>query len=72
VKASSFNKAQQLSTNGWQQVQYQSLKAPRISTDSNTLWNLVRDQGVGGSNPLSPTIYFQAVIRLPSPEKSPP
>ena len=27
--------------------------------------HLVRDQGVGGSNPLSPTIYFQADTRLP-------
>ena len=25
------------------------------STDFNKGWNLVRDQGVGGSNPLSPT-----------------
>src|ERR1700687_4928983 len=28
------------------------------STNFNKLWNLVRDQGVGGSNPLSPTKYF--------------
>jgi hypothetical protein len=34
--------------------------------------HLVRDQGVGGSNPLSPTIYFQADTRLQNPEKSPP
>ena len=27
---------------------------PQLSTDFNNLWNLVRDQGVGGSNPLSP------------------
>ena len=26
--------------------------------------HLVRDQGVGGSNPLSPTIYFNPVIEL--------
>src|SRR5207245_5768284 len=25
----------------------------------NNCWNLVRDQGVGGSNPLSPTIIFK-------------
>jgi hypothetical protein len=31
--------------------------------------HLVRDQGVGGSNPLSPTIYFQADTRLPSSPK---
>jgi hypothetical protein len=24
----------------------------------------IRDQGVGGSNPLSPTIYFNPVIEL--------
>jgi hypothetical protein len=34
--------------------------------------HLVRDQGVGGSNPLSPTIYFQRDTRLQNPEKSPP
>ena len=33
--------------------------------------HLVRDQGVGGSNPLSPTIYFQADTRLQYPAKSP-
>jgi hypothetical protein len=32
---------------------------PQISTDVNNVWNLVRDQGVGGSNPLSPTNFFQ-------------
>jgi hypothetical protein len=26
--------------------------------------HLVRDQGVGGSNPLSPTIYFQRLTRI--------
>ena len=26
--------------------------------------HLVRDQGVGGSNPLSPTIYFQRDTRI--------
>src|ERR1019366_2143464 len=31
---------------------------PQLSTDFNNLWNLVRDQGVGGSNPLSPTNIF--------------
>jgi len=59
LEASNFNNTQQLSTNGWQQVQYQSVRNPRISIDFNRVWNLVRDQGVGGSNPLSPTIYFQ-------------
>ena len=32
--------------------------------------HLVRDQGVGGSNPLSPTNYFQRLI--PSAEASKP
>jgi len=32
---------------------------PQTSTGFNSLWNLVRDQGVGGSNPLSPTILNQ-------------
>jgi hypothetical protein len=34
-------------------------------------WNLVRDQGVGGSNPLSPTIYFQrhtAILKNSAPK----
>ena len=35
-----------------------SSSAPSISTDSNKPRNLVRDQGVGGSNPLSPTNVF--------------
>src|SRR5258708_36256640 len=30
------------------------------SIEFNKRWNLVRDQGVGGSNPLSPTNCFQA------------
>ncbi len=30
----------------------------QIPTGFNTRWNLVRDQGVGGSNPLSPTNLF--------------
>jgi hypothetical protein len=29
-------------------------------------WNLVRDQGVGGSNPLSPTNYLNPIIELAS------
>ena len=28
------------------------------STNFNRSWNLVRDQGVGGSNPLSPTNFL--------------
>jgi hypothetical protein len=30
----------------------------RNSGEFNNCWNLVRDQGVGGSNPLSPTNLF--------------
>ena len=33
--------------------------------------HLVRDQGVGGSNPLSPTIYFQADVALSGIAKNP-
>ena len=29
-----------------------------FSTDLNNRFDLVRNQGVGGSNPLSPTIHF--------------
>src|SRR6266436_7981364 len=31
------------------------------SIEFNKRWNLVRDQGVGGSNPLSPTNCFQSL-----------
>ncbi len=34
---------------------------PQNSTDFNKVWNLVRDQGVGGSNPLSPTNIFKHI-----------
>ena len=33
----------------------------KTSTSFNRCWNLVRDQGVGGSNPLSPTICFHSL-----------
>jgi hypothetical protein len=69
AKASDFNKEQQLSTNGLQQVQYQSVRNNKFSTSFNKDWNLVRDQGVGGSNPLSPTIIFN---NLQSISGSPP
>src|SRR5258706_7429500 len=35
---------------------------PRKSTKFNNRPNLVRDQGVGGSNPLSPTIQFFSAL----------
>jgi hypothetical protein len=31
------------------------------SVEFNKRWNLVRDQGVGGSNPLSPTNLFKHI-----------
>ena len=34
---------------------------PQISTDFYNVLNLVRDQGVGGSNPLSPTNLFKHI-----------
>jgi hypothetical protein len=37
----------------------QSSWGHRISIGLNRVWKAVRDQGVGGSNPLSPTIYVQ-------------
>jgi len=42
-----------------QQVQYQSVTDNRFQHIFNEHRNVVRDQGVGGSNPLSSTIYFQ-------------
>jgi hypothetical protein len=46
----------QRTTRRLQQVQFKALAIIKISTAFNRLWNAVRDQGVGGSNPLSPTI----------------
>jgi hypothetical protein len=59
AKASDFNKPQQLSTSDSQQVQCQPVTNIKFQWVSIDPGNLVRDQGVGGSNPLSPTIYFQ-------------
>jgi hypothetical protein len=43
VKAFDFNKSQQLSTSGMQQVQHQSVRKQQIPTDFNKGWNLVRE-----------------------------
>ena len=44
----------------------------RISTDFTNVRNLVRDHGVGGSNPLSPTNCFQALAAsTQSPKPTP-
>ena len=59
-KASEFNESQQCSTTDVQQVQYQAVGNDKISIDFTKVWNLVRDQGVGGSNPLSPTNLYNA------------
>ena len=47
VKASKNLKLQQISTTGTQQVPYQSVTNLNFQQISITLWNLVRDQGVG-------------------------
>jgi hypothetical protein len=44
AKASDFNKSQQLSTSGLQQVQYQSVRNNKFQQVSIGRWNLVRDQ----------------------------
>ena len=36
-----------------------ALLQPKFGEWLSLVEHLVRDQGVGGSNPLSPTIYFQ-------------
>jgi len=41
----------------------------QISIDFHNLLNLVRDQGVGGSNPLSPTNCFQQLTAAPGTAK---
>jgi hypothetical protein len=48
----------------------QSICDHQVSTAFNRLWNPVRDQGVGGSNPLSPTIFlypFRSRIQMLDP-----
>jgi hypothetical protein len=44
----------------------------QISTDFTTILNLVRDQGVGGSNPLSPTKSFNSLQSASAPESVEP
>jgi len=41
-----------------------NLLKPQNSTGFNNCWNLVRDQGVGGSNHLSPTNSFQRLTAI--------
>jgi hypothetical protein len=59
VKASKNRKVQQIPTSGLQRFQYQSLAINKSPASFTMSWNLVRDQGVGGSNPLSPTNLFK-------------
>jgi hypothetical protein len=60
VKASDFNKFQQLPNAARNRFNINPLQS-YISISSNKPWNLVRDQGVGGSNPLSPANHFKAM-----------
>jgi hypothetical protein len=59
VKAHNFNRDLQNSTSSSQQIQQQPLGINKIQQISISSGNLVRDQGVGGSNPLSPTNLFK-------------
>ena len=59
VEALCFHKLQQASTTEPQLIQQESVGNQQNSTRFNKQWNLVRDQGVGGSNPLSPTNLFK-------------
>jgi hypothetical protein len=58
VEALCFHNLQQASTTEPQLIQQESVGNQQNSTRFNKQWNLVRDQGVGGSNPLSPTNLF--------------
>ena len=72
--------AQQRATARQAEVATHSISIPcglQNSIEFNKRWNLVRDQGVGGSNPLSPTNLFKripenllAVVSLPTPSTS--
>ena len=54
VKAPDFNQFQQAATAILQTLQSKASKFHTFSVDFNTRYNLLRDQGVGGSNPLAP------------------
>src|SRR5438270_11004112 len=62
--ASNFKQRQQLSTFGKQQLHYKSVTNQPFSTCSNNGSTLIRDQGVGGSNPLSPTNFGESWTTL--------
>ena len=64
VRTSTFNTNQQFSIRSVQQVQYQSITNYKFQQISITCVNLVRDQGVGGSNPLSPTNLFKHINNI--------
>jgi hypothetical protein len=61
AKASDFNKSQQLSMSGVQQIQYQSVKNRRFLQTSIRVGIWFGTKGVGGSNPLSPTNSFNGL-----------
>ena len=63
---------QSKSTDWLQLAQQQSLRITQVHQISPSVWNLVRDQGVGGSNPLSPTNYFQLLRAAARPQKPTP
>jgi hypothetical protein len=58
VKAHWNHSEPQFSTEWPQRIQSKVVIFSLISTGFNKSSNLVRDQGVGGSNPLSPTKYL--------------
>ena len=49
-----------------QAAPYDSLLQPMFGEWLSLVEHLVRDQGVGGSNPLSPTNYFQSFRTIES------
>jgi hypothetical protein len=65
VEASALNRVQQRARVRPQLIQYQSLCGLQISIEFNKRWNPVRDQGVGGSIPLSPSNIFKHLVRQP-------
>jgi len=63
VRPSSFNRFQQAQKAMWQEVQLESIRSRAFQQVSITYRDLFRDQGVGGSNPLSPINHVNEMAR---------
>ena len=60
VEAHEFNRIQRVLRSAHKRFNVNHIQATK-SHGIHRLWNLVRDQGIGGSNPLSPTNSFKHI-----------